>query len=256
MSILSENLKHLRAQTKLSQRVIAEELLVSRGAYEKYESGHAQPPNETLIRISRYFQISIDLLLTLDLTKFPLDSLLELGGNRILLPITVDSTGENRIEIIPYKGKMGYLSGYNDPGYIESLQHISLPFLRNGKFRAFPVEGDSMPPYKDGTFIVGQYIENVQEMKIDKTYLFVTQNDGFSYKRLVSKSKKSVWVKSDNPYFEPYEIRLNDLIEVWQYTASILTDEYDLMDFTDGNVKEIIFSLKENINKLEKHLIR
>jgi transcriptional regulator with XRE-family HTH domain len=256
MSILSENLKHLRAQKKLPQRVIADELLVSRGAYEKYESGHSQPPNETLIRISRYFYISIDLLLTLDLTKFSLDSLLELGGNRILLPITVDSIGENKIEIIPYKGKMGYLSGYNDPGYIGSLQHISLPFLRNGKFRAFPVEGDSMPPYKDGTFIVGQYIENIQEMKVDKTYLFITQNDGFSYKRLVSKGEKSVWVKSDNPYFEPYEIPLHDLIEVWQYTASILTDEYELMDFADSNVKETFLSLKLYMEKLEKYLIR
>jgi hypothetical protein len=70
------------------------------------------------------------------------------------LPIKVGKTGENKIEIVPHKGKMGYLTGYNDPEYIDSLQHMSLPFLRNGKYRAFPVEGDSMPPYNDGTYII------------------------------------------------------------------------------------------------------
>lgn len=41
------------------------------------------------------------------------------------------------------------LLGFRVCEYIESLQTISLPFLRNGTFRAFPVEGDSMPPYND-----------------------------------------------------------------------------------------------------------
>jgi hypothetical protein len=43
------------------------------------------------------------------------------------------------------------------------LQHISLPFLRNGKFRAFPVDGDSMP-HKKGSFIVGQYVERLGDV--------------------------------------------------------------------------------------------
>lgn len=51
---------------------------------------------------------------------------------------------------------MGSLNGYGDPEFIEGLQTISLPFLRNGRFRAFPVTGDSMPPYNHGTFIVGK----------------------------------------------------------------------------------------------------
>ncbi|MDN5422220.1 MAG: helix-turn-helix domain-containing protein, partial [Chryseobacterium sp.] len=89
MSILSENLRYLRAQTKLSQQKVADALLISRGAYEKYESAHAQPPNDTLVRISRYFKVSIDLLLTLELRKYPLESLMKLSDNRILLPITV-----------------------------------------------------------------------------------------------------------------------------------------------------------------------
>jgi hypothetical protein len=62
------------------------------------------------------------------------------------LLITVSQQGRNIIEIIPLKAQAGYLSGYADPEFIESLQHIS-PFATE-KFRAFPVDGDSMPPHK------------------------------------------------------------------------------------------------------------
>jgi transcriptional regulator with XRE-family HTH domain len=254
MSILSENLRHLRAQAKLSQQKVADALLISRGAYEKYESDHAQPPNDTLVRISRYFQVSIDLLLTVDLKKYPLDGLMKLAENRILLPIAVDSTGENKIEIVPFKTQMGYVNGYSDPEYIEGLQHISLPFLRNGKYRAFPAEGDSMPPFKDGTLIVGKYVEKIQEMKVGKTYLLVTRG-GLVYKRLAGIEENSIRVQSDNSFFEPYEIPLHELLEAWEYECSILRD-YELLDFANNDVKGMFLSLKQDINRLEKHLIQ
>lgn len=253
MSILSENLRYMRAQLKCSQQKIADDILITRGRYAKYEESESEPPIEILLKISRYFHVSIDLLVSVDLRRFPLNELLQLPDNRILLPITVDSTGENKIEIIPHKAKMGYLNGYNDPEYIENLQHISLPFLRNGKFRAFPVEGDSMPPFKDGNFIVGQYVEKIQEMKIGKTFLLVTRG-GFVYKRLAGMEKNIILVQSDNAFFEPYEIQTSELLEVWEYECSIIR-EYDLVDFTNNDVKGMFLSLKQDINRLEKHLI-
>ena len=102
-------------------------------------------------------------MLTADIRKVDVERLMQLEDNRILLPITIDNNGENVIEIIPHKARAGYLSGYSDPEFIEGLQHISLPFLKNGKFRAFPVSGDSMPPHKEGSFIIGRYIESIAE---------------------------------------------------------------------------------------------
>ena len=90
----------------------------------------------------------------MDIRKYPLEQMVKISENKILVPVAVDSNGENKIEIIPAKASMGYLNGYQDPDYIEGLQTLSLPFLRNGKFRAFPAGGDSMPPYKDGTYTV------------------------------------------------------------------------------------------------------
>src|SRR5690606_28468605 len=153
MSILSENMRYLRGQLKSSQQKVADALLITRGRYAKYEDGAAEPPLDILLKISRYYHVSIDLLLSVDLRKISLKEIMELPDNRIILPVVVNGGKENKIEIIPHKASMGYLDGYADPEYIESLQTISLPFLGSGKYRAFPAGGDSMPPHKDGSYV-------------------------------------------------------------------------------------------------------
>ena len=142
MSLFSDNIRHLRVKKGFSQEIVAESLSISRDRLAKYESGTNQAPYETLVKISHYYHISIDLLLTADIRKINLESLLKMDDNRILLPIVVDKSGDNVIEVVPHKAKAGYFTGYSDPEFIESLQHISLPFLANGKYRAFPVSGD------------------------------------------------------------------------------------------------------------------
>ncbi|WP_407532036.1 XRE family transcriptional regulator [Elizabethkingia meningoseptica] len=252
MSILSDNLRFLRDKQNLSQQKISDTLLITRSRYVKYEDGTSEPPIEILLRISKYFSISIDLLVSVDIRKYPLEEMLNLPDNRILIPITVDSSGNNQIEIIPQKASMGYLNGYSDPEYIESLQTISLPFLRNGKFRAFPADGDSMPPYKDGTFIVGKYVENLADLKTDKTYVFITTNDGITYKRFQFHESSFICVKSDNNFYEPLKIPLADIKEIWEFACSINTQEYDPDEFSGQNMKEMFMELKEDINQLKE----
>jgi len=67
MSILSENLRYLRAQKKCSQQHVANDLVISRGRYAKYEDGKSEPPLDILKLISHYFRVSIDLLISVDL---------------------------------------------------------------------------------------------------------------------------------------------------------------------------------------------
>lgn len=235
MSLLSENIRYLRGQLGHSQQKVADALLITRGRYSKYEDGATEPPLELLLKISRYYHVSIDLLLSVDLRKIALKELMDLPDNRILLPIKVDSRGENKIEIIPHKASMGYLGSYADPEYIESLQTISLPFLGVGKFRAFPVEGDSMPPHKDDSYIIGRYMENLSNLKTGKSYVFISRNDGMTYKRLMKIEDEQLFVQADNEFYEPYAIPLMDLLEVWEFSASIATQEFTKEDFSIDN---------------------
>jgi len=251
MSIFSDNIRFLRGKKDLSQQGFAEILEISRDRYSKYENGRSEAPYELLIKISKYYNTSIDLLLTVDVRKYPLDNMINLPENRILLPIQVDNTGENKIEIVPQKAQMGYLTGYNDPEFIEGLQHMSLPFLRNGKYRAFPVEGESMPPYNDGSFILGKYVENKDHLKKGKTYLFITK-EGIVYKRFEKLSKIGTSIKSDNAFFNSYEIEWSEVLEIWEFAGSVNTKELISGNVEYQEIKSMFAILRDEINILKQ----
>jgi transcriptional regulator with XRE-family HTH domain len=255
MSIFSDNIRFLRDQKSISQQEIAGELIITRERYSSYESGRSEPPIEILLKISKFFHISIDLLVSVDIRKYPLEEMLKLPDNRIVLPIVVDTAGNNSIEIVPQKASMGYLTGYTDPEYIESLQRISLPFLTNGKYRGFPADGDSMPPFIDGSYIIGKYVEKIQDLKPGKKYVFVTLNEGITYKKLIAKNKKSITVGADNILYEPYDIPLTDILEIWQFAWGFLPEGYGQNSLSDTmSVQEMFLDLKRDLKKVDNKL--
>ncbi|MEY8850017.1 XRE family transcriptional regulator [Psychroserpens sp. XS_ASV72] len=228
MNRISNNIKHLRKLKGLSQEVLADELGVPRSRISSYEENRSSPPGEMLIKLSDYFKIPIDILLKNDLTKGNDASFIELGNQRVLFPILVDNDNDDLIEIVPSTAKAGYTTGYDDPEYIEQLQKIKLPFLPTGKHRAFPIEGDSMLPVKDGSFIVGRFLEDINEIKSGKTYVIITLNDGIVYKRVVNNIKvdNSLLLQSDNKFYQDYSVQIEEILEIWEFTCNINTQEY------------------------------
>jgi transcriptional regulator with XRE-family HTH domain len=252
MSLYSENIKYLRIKKDVSQQVVADSVGIPRPRYAKYEDGKNFPPPETLLALSRYFAMSIDLLLSVDVRKIPVGDLLKLENNRVLLPITVDSNGHNLIEVVTQKAKAGYLNGYADPEFIESLQQISLPFLGPGKHRGFPVEGDSMPPHEDGSIIVGRYIEKLGDVLDGKTYIVITKDNGIIYKRLNKNGKNSLMLTSDNTFYEPYEVKASDILEIWEYECNIgKSDKKQEMTDTES-IKDMFLELKREIKGIKQ----
>ncbi|MGE6627773.1 helix-turn-helix domain-containing protein [Bacillus pumilus] len=63
---LSEQLKWLRNayRPKLTQRALSEELNISRAAYARYETGDNEPDIETLISLAKFYNVSIEYLIT------------------------------------------------------------------------------------------------------------------------------------------------------------------------------------------------
>lgn len=254
LSFLSDNIRYLRMQkTQLSQEKIADALGISRDRYSKYENGKVSLPLDVLLSISKYYHISTDLLLTVDLRKFKLEEMLNLPDNRILFPIKTYETGENMIEIVPFKASMGYLSGYDDPQFIESLQSISLPFLRNGKHRGFQTNGDSMPPLKSGFYVVGKYVEALTDLKKGKTYIFITE-DGITYKRLANQFSTEIEVSADNPFYKPYKIPKQNILEIWEYRCCIATEEFTQLEgaLDSAQILAMFNELKSEISMFRK----
>ena len=62
---LGEKLKKLRADNGFTQEELAEKLYVTRTAISKWESNRGYPNIDALKAISKFFSVSIDLLLSL-----------------------------------------------------------------------------------------------------------------------------------------------------------------------------------------------
>lgn len=258
MSIFSENIRVLRSQKNISQTKQAEELIITRVRLAKYEEGRSEPPFEILQRMARHFHVSIDILLNVDLRKIPKDSLLKLEQNRLLLPITIDKDGKDYIEILPYKAKAGYLTNYSDPEFIENLDLMSLPFLGNEKHRAFPIDGDSMPPHNEDSFIIGKFIDAISEIKDGRTYVVLTKDEGIVYKRLykTKNTNNSFTMVSDNVAYQSFEVKTSDMLEIWEHVCSICTSEFKFDDISNVDLKRTITELRSEISGLAKQILK
>lgn len=254
MKMISKNIKHLRSLKKLSQEGLADELGVTRSRIGSYEENRSAPTIEMLIKLSDYFKIPVDILIKNDLTKSKESSFIEIGNQRVLFPITVDSNNENLIEVVPVKASAGYLAGYDDPEYIEQLEKIKLPFLPTGKYRAFPIKGDSMLPMKSGSYVVGRFVEDRNDIKSGKTYVLVTLNDGMVYKRVLNNIdlNNSLLLISDNKMYHDYSVPINEVLEIWEFTCSINTQEYNEQDLKISSIINMFNDLGVELKALEK----
>lgn len=254
MQFIQNNIRHLRVSKQFSQEQLAEELGWTRSVVGSYEEGRSEPSIERLIDLSSYFSIPIDILVKNDLRLADTTSFIEVGNQRVLFPITVNEDNEDLIEIIPVQASAGYLKGYADPEYIEQLQKIKLPFLPTGTHRAFPIKGDSMLPVKDGSFIVAKFIESSDDVKDGRTYIVLTKEDGLVYKRVYNriKDRKSLLLYSDNKAYAPYEVKIEEVLEVWEFTCCINTQEYDKEELKLSSIVTMFQELKVELQAIDK----
>lgn len=254
MKPIQVNIKHLRALKNMSQERFADELKWTRSVVGSYEEGRSEPPIDRLIDLSTYFDIPIDILVKNDLRKAKDVSFIEVGNKRVLFPITVNEDNEDLIEIIPAKATAGYLSGYDDPEYIEQLQKIKLPFLPTGTHRAFPIKGDSMLPVKDGAFIVAKFVEDITDIKNGRTYIILTKDDGLVYKRIYIQEKdaSSLLLSSDNRTYQPYLISKDNILEIWEFTCCINTQEYDEKELKMSSIMSMFQELKVELEAVKQ----
>ncbi|WP_075351592.1 XRE family transcriptional regulator [Algoriphagus marinus] len=228
---LNSNIKFLRKQKSLTQETMASAIGISRSKLAGYEL-NVNPPLETLVKISDYLGVSVDILLREDLTSYSpykLRELLEtdqfLRGRKLrILATTVDEQGRELIEVVSQRAKASYLAGFSDPEFIAELPRFALPFLpMDKKHRVFQVDGDSMLPIPDGAWIVCEYVDDWLVIKDGERYVIVTEQDGVTFKIAYNRinSDQKLLLCSANPIYPPFEVEIEQVQEVWRYRLAM-----------------------------------
>ena len=266
MKQVSDNIRFLRKRERWTQEQFAEKIGIKRSLLGAYEEDRADPRLNNLLNMSRVFGVSVDTLMTEDLTTLN-DEELEARKNSKdgvavkkekefkILSITVDPEENENIELVPQKASAGYTNGYMDPEYLEDLPKFQLPILPDiGTYRAFEINGDSMLPLQSGTIIIGRYVENIRHIVNGKTYVLVTKQEGVVYKRVFNYIDENGKLKlvSDNLAYSAYDVDASDVSEVWESRA------YISLDFPDPESKQemSIDKLTSIVMDLQQEVIR
>ena len=111
-----------------------------------------------------------------------------------------------------------------------------------------------MLPAKSGSFVIAKYIEDIIDIKDGKTYIVLTENDGLVYKRVYNKieENKTLLLVSDNKLYDAYEVPIQNILEIWEYTCSINTQEYDEHELKISSIAQMFYQLGIELKALEK----
>lgn len=254
--LLAKNLKYLRSEASMTQSELAEKLDLQRTMISAYEDGRSEPKLSTLAILSELFMVSIDELLHHDIQQH--GKRINQSKNIKILTIAADDQDRENITMVGQKASAGYLNGFADPEYMESLPQFHIPTLsRNATYRAFELSGDSMLPLVAGTVIIGSYVEQLRDIKSGKTYVLVTSSEGVVYKRVFNYLDENgkLFLVSDNEHYKPYEVKGDDVMEIWEAKAFISTDFPNPKDKAKPvsleDISQMILDLKSEIIRLK-----
>lgn len=127
-SFVGHNIKKIRQAKNISQSDFAALFSLARPSVGAYEEGRSEPKIETLIQISRYFDISIDVMLTRQLSSKDIYSL-GLLNKKLDKAHAIDAK-QPAIQTVPFVGineKVNYLVNRLNKEYLNNLPRLGLP---------------------------------------------------------------------------------------------------------------------------------
>ena len=261
----ASNIKFLRKRRGRTQDDVAAALNLKRSTLSGYENGVAQPGIEILVSFSSYFNMSIDTILKIDMMKLSESQLSELergydayvkGSNLRVLATTVDTDNLENIELVPEKAKAGYTTGYADPEYIGELPRFRLPFLsEKRKYRTFQLKGDSMLPIPDGSWVTGEFLQDWREIKNGSGCIVFTIDDGIVFKIVENNIEKDgkLVLYSLNPVYEPYEVHINEVKEIWKF-VNFISNEIPDPVLPEKQLIQAVASMKNDLERIKARL--
>jgi transcriptional regulator with XRE-family HTH domain len=260
------NIKFFRKRMGRTQDDVAVALGMKRSTLSGYENAIAQPGIEALVSFSNYFRVAIDTLVKVDLTKLPESQLRQLehgydvfikGSSLRVLATTVGQDNLENIELVTEKAKAGYKSGFADPEYISILPTFRLPFLsKQKKYRTFQISGDSMLPIPEGAWVTGVFIQDWNAIRNRDACIILTSEEGIVFKVVENKIQEEgkFTLHSLNPVYEPYDISVNDIREVWQFVNYISPEIPENTTDTTYQLAQAVKNLKDEVRAIQTRL--
>lgn len=139
----------------------------------------------------------------------------------------VDDLSYMNVPVIHIKAQCGYLAGYGDTEYIDTLptMPVIVDKTYHGKYRIFEAEGDSMDDNSrlaicDGDKVLAREVRRdlwLPKLHINDWYfVIVHRTNGISIKQITAQDDKgNITCHSLNKLFNDYTVNLDDVVEIY-----------------------------------------
>lgn len=248
MAISNQNIKYLRKLRGWTQEEFAQKLGIKRSLLGAYEEERAEPRIDVLEVVCDIFKLTLDEILRKDISDNKSNYLAKRRAMKL-------ANGRPDIPFVPVKAAAGYLAGYADPEFVDELNTFTLPMLAGGNYRAFEIIGDSMLPTPSGSVIVGEKVDNMEEIKNNTACIVISRHEGIVYKRIQKngRQKNKLTLVSDNPVFHPYTVNAEEILEMWQAQV-VISKTNSVHRWNMNQLTSMVSDLKEQVTSLKKKL--
>lgn len=230
MSIIGKNIRKIRTVKKLSQAAFAELFNLARPSVGAYEEERSEPKLETVIQIAHYFGISVDSLLTKELTINDLYNFNVHLGEDIKIKTPQEKRaplGEEFIKsvLVPADKQIEYIVHIANRDFISKLPKVLLPGYHDQNIRAFEMNADDMHDnfhgLNLGDLVFGKKM--TAPYKFVKGRLYVVVSSEKIWIRRANPRRESLELYPDNSNFNPVEMKQGAILETWEVVGYFTT---------------------------------
>ena len=225
MSFIGKNIKKIRTVKNLSQAGFAQLFNLARPSVGAYEEGRSEPKMETVVQIARHFGLSIDLLLTKELTVNELYGFdlfkQELKNAPSLIKVATPAPAPE-IVLVKASQTLEYIVNRKEKAYLEQLPVVQFPVELKNTGRAFEQAGSEMQYRESGIFngdlLLAELVDTSAHNSLTSglVYIIVLQSSIVIRRLLEISAENKLSLKADNPDYALLEIPLSDVLEIWQ----------------------------------------
>ena len=250
-SFAGKNIKKIRQAKNISQSDFANLLNLSRPSIGAYEEGRSEPKIETLIGISRHFKISIDIMLTRELTSADIFSL-GIVNKKLDKAHNLDPSSPT-YRLVPFVGINDYVNllvKHQKKDFPKSLPSVALPPWDQESIIAFELEGNEMEYDNQGlhhgdiVFCKAVKPESLSTVHSKRVFTIMTA-DFIKTRRMGAITGSNISLVADNPAYNAIDLPKDRLIQLWEVNS-----RYTRHFKSPSGVEKRLSLIEEKLNKM------
>ena len=112
-----------------------------------------------------------------------------------------------------------------------------------------------MPPVSNGSWVTGEYLQNWNFIRNGNPYIVITKDEGIVFKIVYNQVEDNgtMLLCSTNPAYEPYEIAVESIQEIWKFTHYI-SSELPEPNLNRNELSSTVLQLQRDVKKLQNTL--